>query len=245
MPRNSKGQEVLGQEWGNLAGLPAEQALKYVAQHAADLEGKLEKAGKAPRGGENDGDDTPPNSLDIARSLKSQSVAPLGAEFVGKREAARRQARSEVERLGYVWGDVESIVEQAMSGTTADQQTEPKAWIAAFVYAYGQSDLTRRMSNPNGGQGNPNSPPRSEYDDDVVVEGSMNSGRGGSNILGIQGRPKIDDPTEQRTKRGFEKVLGYRIPDEEWIALQDPDKIKTQEDWELFQDSQKPRGGVR
>lgn len=225
--------EVLGPQWGNLAGLPAEQALKYVAQHAADLEGKLEKANQAPRGGEDDV--VVPNSLDIARNLKQQSVAPLGAEFVGKRESARRTARLEVEKLGYNWGEAESIVEQAMSGTTAEQQTNPQAWVAAFVYAYGQADLAKRMSAPA-------SPPRSEYDEDVVIEGSMNGGRGGSNILGIQGRPKIEDPTEQRTKRSFEKVLGYRIPDEEWIALQDPDRIKTLEDWDEYQAGVKARG---
>ena len=234
---------VLGPEWGNLAGLPAEAALKYVAKHAADLEGKLEKANKNQRGGENlDDDPPPPNSLEIAKSLKQQSVAPLGAEFVGKRENARRQARTEVEKLGYVWGEVEGVVEQAMSGTTAEQQTNPQAWVAAFVYAYGQADLAKRMTKP---ASDPNSPPRSEYDDSVVLEGSMNAGRGGTNILGTQGRPRIEDPVEQRTKRGFEKILGYKIPDEEWIALQDPDRIKTQEDWNEFQEQQKARGGAR
>ena len=32
--------KVLGPEWGNLSGLPAEKALEYVAQYAADLEKK-------------------------------------------------------------------------------------------------------------------------------------------------------------------------------------------------------------
>lgn len=240
--------KVLGAEWGNLAGLPAEEALKYVAQHAADLEGKLEKANKPQRGGEmddNDGDMVVPNSLDVAAALNRQSKAPLGAEFVGRREAARRQARNEVEKLGYSWNEVESTVENAMSGTTAEQQTNPQAWVAAFVYAYGQNDLSKRMSGIPQNGASETSPPRDEYDEDVIVTRGMNAGKGRGSVMDMQGRPKIDDPVERNTKRGFEKVLGYKIPDDEWIALQDPDQIKTQEDWEEFKELQKAKGGVR
>lgn len=242
--------KVLGPEWGNLAGLPAEKALEYVAQYAADLESKANKP--APRGGENDSDDDDdgkrkvPNSLDIARSLNQQSKAPLGAEFVGRRENARRQARSQVEALGYKWNDVEGTVEDAMAGATPEQQTNPQAWVAAFVYAFGQADIMQRASNVQNGRSvedDDGSPPRSEYVDDEVVVRDMGADRGNRfPVNQNRNKNKIEDPTERRTKQQFEKVLGYRIPDDEWIALSDPDMIKTQEDWDEYQASRKQGG---
>ena len=231
-------EKVLGSEWGNLAGLPAEKALEYVAQYAADLEKKQAVSVKpAQRRGEDDDEPAKPNSLDIAASLNRQSKAPLGAEFVGKRENARRQARVQIEKLGYNWNDAESVIENAMSGATPEQQTDSRAWVAAFVYAFGQADIANRVKG-----GNP-PPPRNEYEESSVRSGSMNGERGNRLPVDQKQKARIEDPVEQNTKRQFEKVLGYKIPDEEWIALQDPDMIKTQDDWDEFQAIQKAKGG--
>lgn len=237
--------KVLGPEWGALAGLPAEEALKYVAEYAADLEGKVNK--QAPSGGEDDDDDGKPakvpNSLDVARALNQRSKAPLGAEFVGKRENARRQARSQVEALGYNWSEVEDMVENAMSGTEAEHQTNPQAWVAAFVYAYGQADIVKRSAKKPDDQddgGDSTTPPRAEFDDDVVVVRGMNADRGNRfPVDQNRNRNRIEDPTERRTKQQFERVLGSKISDEEWIALSDPDMIKTEDDWNEYQASRK------
>src|SRR3990167_1302514 len=115
-------EKVLGKEWGNLAGLPAEKALEYVAQYAADLEKRQNTPVKpAVRGGEDDDEPVKLNSLDIAASLNRQSKAPLDAQFVGKRENARREARAQLEKLGYNWNDAEAIIESAMSGASPEQ----------------------------------------------------------------------------------------------------------------------------
>lgn len=235
--------EVLGPEWGSLAGLPAEEALKYVAQYAADLEADKERSSQS--GGEpgdepeDSGSPKVPNSLNIARDLNRQSKAPLQAEFVGKRDSARRQARRHIEGLGYDWNDVEDVVEDAMSQVDADQQTNPQAWVAAFVYAYGQADVARRVNGQSDGGDDP-TPPRPEYDD-VRVRDMSGGDRGNRVPVDDSSRNKITDPVEQNTKRQFEKVLGKRIPDAEWIALQDPDMIKTEEDWKEFQAQQDRR----
>ena len=236
--------KVLGPEWGNLAGLPAEKALEYVAQYAADLEKKQNSPGKpAVRGGEDDDESGKPNSLDIAASLNRQSKAPLDAQFVGKRENARREARAQVEKLGYNWSDLETTIESAMAGATPEQQTDSRAWVASFVYAFGQADITKRVKRDASGESNDQSPPRVEYEDDVVTAGPMNGERGNRMPVNQKQKARIEDPVEQNTKRQFEKVLGYKIPDEEWIALQDPDMIKTQDDWDEFQAIQKAKGG--
>ena len=236
--------KVLGPEYGNLAGLPAEKALEYVMQYAADLEKKVPKNQPAPRGGEDDDEESDkPNSLDIANSLNRQAKAPLGAEYVGKRENARREARVQIEKLGYDWNEVEATIETAMAGASAEQQTDSRSWVAAFVYAFGQADIAKRVKGDVKGENGNTSPPRNDYDDEVVRSGSMNSERGNRMPVGDNQKGKIEDPVEQNTKRQFEKVLGYKIPNEEWIALQDPDLIKTQDDWDEFQATQKAKGG--
>lgn len=254
----ANGEDVLGPEWGNLAGYSAEEALKYVSQYAADLEDQLGRDGgddspSAPSqsGGEGEGsspDDSEegPDALDKARQMNQASKAPLGAEFVGQREAARRQARNQIEQVGYDWDSISDQVETVMSNVPAQQQTNPDAWVEAFVYVWGRTDVQRRVQQAQsgdggeqGGQATP-SPPRSEPSEGLettdVRSGPMTADRGKrGTVSDRESRPEIDDPIERNTKQNFEKILGRRISDEEWVRLRD-ESVNTMDDYNRLQD---------
>lgn len=245
--------EVLGPEWGNLAGLPAKQALEYVSQYAADLEDQVAAAKPKDdgRGGESgeENDDEPsgdkPSGLDIARQMNRQSKQPLGAEFVGRRESARTQARRQIEQLGYDWLEVSDAVETVMANVPAEQQVNKDAWVEAFLYVHGRADAARRAQRLQ--QGEPvddepvdQSPPRTVQD--RVIASPANADRGSRRTPDDRGqKARIEDPVERRTKGQFEKVLGRDISDEEWIALSQEAEIVTYEDYQRLQDELESR----
>ena len=226
---------VLGPEWGALAGMPAEEGLKIMAKYATDLESKIE--GSAPRRDDDDDDEpaTPAAPRDPgtdgatrARTMHNRSVEPAATQFVGKREAARMQARKAIEAKGLSWDDFASEVETAMSTTDAAMQINPAAWTEAWWYCWG---VAQRQTLESG----TNTPPRSETHTDVRVHaGDMNADRG-RRTPGRDDRPRIEDPEERKTKGKFERYLGIDISDEEWIRLQNED-VKTYEDYQRMQD---------
>jgi len=236
--------ELLGDEWGTLAGLPAEEALKVVAAYATELEEK----------GDASSDDTPratpkaDDVLDRVKQMKQQSMAPAATEFVGRRETARAKARKAVVDQGHDWDAFSVYIEEAMQNATAEQQVEPAAWYEAFKFVWGQSAWQHAQTPadaPNDDEPAANTPPRNEGARHVVevgVPGSMNVGKGDRRVDVDSTKFKITDPEEMNVKRNFERMLGKKIPDEEWGALQH-EEINTLDDYEDLQKRVEKKGG--
>lgn len=227
---------VTGPEWGPLAGLPYEEALRLTIQYAAELEKKVEGRGNS-RVSDDDSDDEDVefDARELAKGFHSQTVAPAANEFVGKRESAKATARQYIRQQGYDWNVYSDYVEQAMAKTTADQQIDPNAWVEAWWYVWGldkrQQELAAKQ-NPKSDEEETTSPPRSET---RVEQGSMNSDRP-SQRNSRPTQPKWDIPEDERkTKAAFERVLGIRMPDEEWYRLQN-EEINTYDDYMALQD---------
>lgn len=229
--------DVLGSEWGPLAGMPAEEGLKILSKYANDLESRLERDDdvETPDEGE--------QGLTLAKNLKRTSVQPAATEFVSKRAGAIAQARQALRSKGKSWDEYGDYVEQIMAGVDANQQLNAKAWEEAWWYCWGVNERNRAEK--------PESHPRSDADDEYEVEtrgvsGNMNTDRSRRSVPRDEGsKYKIEDPEERRTKGKFEKYLGIKMSDEEWIRLQD-ENIKTYDDYKELQDSMKqPERRVR
>lgn len=217
---------VLGEEWGALAGKDPEEALRIVTKYAE----KLEAGGR--------GEEDEPSSRDVAKDLKGRQSSPLTVEFLGKREGARAQGRAIVEGQGKDWNKFAAAIETIMSNVSPEQQTDGRIWAEAWWHLWGIAQREAELAPPAAEEeGEPKSPPRSEK---VVT--TVGGERGNRSPRGTTVTAKIEDPEERRVKSNFEKLLGQKISDDEWIALQDDvNPINTVEQYNELQDSLKPR----
>ena len=232
--------DVLGPEYGPLAGRTAEEALKITLQYASDLEDKAD----SPEGVDND--DPEPvkkGSLDFVKALKNAQTAPLATEtFVGRREAAKATARREImEDDGENWDSFASYIETIMANATADQQQNSLVWKEAFWLVWGQAARVQRVAESkdepvDGDQDGSPTPPRAEPRREEVIKASpANVERGTPRARGQDtSKNRIDDPIERNTKAKFARQLGVEMSDEEWIALQE-EEINTLEDYQALQ----------
>ena len=225
--------DVLGPEWGPLAGRTAEEALKLTTDYATSLEGKL---------GLNDEEEEKPDeqdSLQIAKGMNVKSKAPIGAEYVGNREAAKAAARQELKDNDPSFSDYESWIETVMSNMSADQQTDKTNWVEAYWYIWGQA---QRMQKNKPVEDDTTTPPGSEHVEETIHEPSVNvarsTPRGRQNV---SDQYRIEDPVERRTKQKFDQLLGKKMSDEEWYRLQTED-IKTLDDYKELQADLKRTG---
>ena len=224
--------DVLGPEWGPLAGRTTEEALKLTTNYATSLEEKL---------GLNEEEEKPEeqDSLQIAKGMNVKSKAPIGAEYVGNREAAKAAARQELKDNDPSFNDYESYIETVMANMSADQQTDKTNWIEAYWYIWGQA---QRIQKNKPVEETIDAPPGSEHVEEIIHEPSVNvarsTPRGRQNV---NDQYRIDDPVERRTKQKFDQLLGKKMSDEEWHRLQHED-IKTIEDYNELQEDLKRAG---
>lgn len=233
MPKNTP----LGNEWGALAGLDPEVAARRLAAYAKELEDRIEQ--RTTGAADDEDEDANPNTdLDTARNLHGRSVQPVATEFVGQREAAKSKARQNIRGQGFEWEQYGDYVEQAMANATPDQQTNANAWTEAWWYVWGTAkraeELARRAQPEDERPAQPATPPRSET---RVEQGAMTADR--SNGRGSRTAPRQwDIPEDERaTKRKFERHLGIKMSDEEWVRLQsEEDPIQTAEQYDALQE---------
>lgn len=230
--------EVLGAEYGALAGRTPEEALKLTMQYATGLEDKLgynEEDDKKP-------DEPKPDTLTIVRGMNAASKEPITTEFVGNREAAKSAARLELMNNDPSFAQYESYIENVMSKMDAKAQTDPKNWVEAYWYIWGQAQrIAQQNADKESDEARQDTPPVAVSTETVTHDSRVNAARGTP-----RGRPnvsdqfKIDDPDERRTKQQFERILGKRMSDEEWHRLQHDD-IRTLEEYEDLQEDLKQR----
>lgn len=245
MAQNDK----LGSEWGSLAGLPRDEALKILAEYAADLEDQVDaKTGAGGNSGDTpDDEDEEVDGRRVAKMLKSKQTEPLANEFVGRREAAKSKAAQQIRAANQDWNRLEDYVVQVMSNATPDLQTQPEAWVEAWWYVWGLEQRTQAL---NAGQEPP--PEEDDGEDEYIVDdeydepeepdtpipprpeqnvraGNMNSDRSTRQPRRKNNENRINDPTERRTKRHFEQYLGRKIPDKQWLEMRE---ANTLEDYE-------------
>lgn len=233
--------EVLGPEYGPLAGRTPEEALKITLKYASKLEDEAD-AGAVDL----DVDDTPPekkSALDFVKDLKTIQTQPMTTEsFVGKREAAKATARHEIiEVNGEDWDSFSPYIETVMSNATAEQQQSAPVWKEAFWLVWGQAERVRRIAETppdpvDDTDQDPDAHPRTEPRREESVQASpANAARGNPRArVEDTSRNKIEDPIERNTKSKFARVLGVEMSDAEWLALQN-EEINTLEDYQALQ----------
>ncbi len=231
--------EVLGPEYGALAGRTPEEALKLTMNYATGLEDKL---------GYNEDDKKPkveepkPDTMTVVRGMNAASKEPITTEFVGNREAAKAAARAELASNTPSFTDYEAHIETVMSKMKAEDQTNARNWVEAYWYIWGQA---QRLALQNDAQVDDDaaatSPPVSVSTETVTHDSRVNAARGTPRgRQNVSDQFKIDDPEERRTKQQFERILGKRMSDEEWHRLQHDD-IRTQEEYDDLQAELKQR----
>ncbi len=230
--------EVLGPEYGPLAGRTPEEALKLTMNYATDLEKKL---------GYEDGDDPPvekPGTLEVVKQMNAASKAPIATEFVGNRAAAKANARAQLADQDPTFDTYDAYIESAMSKMSAEQQVEPANWVEAYWFVWGHAQrIAKQNENKDdiNEQGDKDVHPGSKHVEDVIHDSRGNAARGTP-----RGRQNVADrfeldPADRATKKQFERILGKRISDEEWYRL-DNDDINTLEDYEDLQADLKRAG---
>ena len=230
--------DVLGPEYGALAGRTPEEALKLTMNYATDLENKL---------GYSEDDDKKEDKTDtltIVRGMNLKTKEPITTEFIGNRSAAKASARIELINQDPSFDSYDAYIEQVMSNMSVEQQTTSTAWVEAYWYIWGQA---QRLA-----QQNPTKEPEADATDtlpgsvtteEVVHASSANAARGTPRgRQNVADQFKIEDADERRTKQQFERVIGKRISEEEWYHLQHDD-IKTMDEYEDLQESLKQRAG--
>lgn len=256
-------EDVLGPEWGQLAGLPAKEALTLVSEYAANLEDKVSGAGgnrgEADEDGDEDGNGKPKGEdvrAALMQKLGKQQREPLATEYISNREAAIEQARNYIINKGHDWDRLSGYVKQAMAKAPATQQTDPKAWVLAWQHVWGMERWAREEEEAQAAAEEDEyedegyedaevdpweSMTRDESDPEVPPRPSRQVRRSPVNTRGGRRpppsrdrKPRINDPVERRTKRQFESFLGRGISDEEWIALDEGD-VNTAEEYEALQ----------
>lgn len=234
----------LGNEWGALAGRDPEEVARQLAAYATELEGRIES--RKVGDDDDDGDDAPDPALDVAKKLHGRTMQPVATEFIGQRESAKSKARQYLKGQGFDWDLYADYVDQAMANTSPDQQINPNAWAEAWWYIWGtakRAEELQRRAQPDD-QDLP--PARSEpaRRETTVERGNMNADR--DTGRGTRTAPRQwDIPDEERaTKRKFERHLGIKMSDEEWVRLQsEEDPINTYEAYQAVQE--KLTAGVR
>ena len=122
----------------------------------------------------------------------------------------------------------------------SDDHRSAKNWEEAYWYIWGQA---QRLAKQQGNQPDPNALPGSAHTVDVIHDSQANAARGTPRgRQNVSDKYRIDDPEERKTKKQFERILGKRISDEEWIRLADED-IKTLDDYQDLQADLQQRAG--
>lgn len=232
--------DVLGPEWGALAGRTQEEALKLTMNYATELEEKLAlndegKPKDPPK------DEPVPNGLQVAKTMNQASKAPLSTEFIGRREAAKAGARQQLKDEEVSFSDYEAYIEQVMSNMSAEQQTDPANWVEAYWFIWGKAQRVAHTAEPQGD--GTTTPPGTGHVETIIHEPSANAARGNPRGRAqVVDKFNIDDPVERETKRQFERILGKKMSNEEWIRLQDPEEnINTIEAYNALQEELNPR----
>ena len=229
--------EVLGAEWGELAGLPMEEGLKIMSEYAAQLEDKVP---------DDDGgnDAKPVDARALAREFKRASLAPAAAEFIGNRDSAKAQASESIKNQGLEWGLYSTYVEQVMAKATPEQQTDPNAWHEAWWYVWGVAKRKDAMKPADVKDDDDSaSPPRNEpaVIHHSVLAGDMNADGGSRSVPPMEDKKyKIDNEVESNTRDKFVQYLGVNISDMEWQMLKD---VNTREEYEALQEQLKAKKG--
>lgn len=238
--------DVLGPEWGALAGLPAEEGLKIVSEYAGKIE-SLRAGGNVEPPAEGDEPSTAPAAL--LHELAVRQRQPVASEFVGNRESAIQRAKLHITQQNQDWDRLHPYVVQAMAKATPQLQTDPNAWVEAWWYVWG---LEKRAEQ--------NKPAEEAPDEDSVSEDPWDALSGDEEEAAepIPPRPrqtvsrspvntqpqrtapankgsKITDPGTRRVKGQFENLLGRNISDREWQELDA--NVNTSEDYARLQKS--------
>ena len=232
--------EVLGPEYGALAGRTPEEALKLTMSYATDLENKLgyDAEGDPPKKEE------PTDTLAVVRGMNAKTKEPITTEFVGNRSAAKAAARLEIgQEADPSFDSYDAWIEQVMSNMSADQQTDSKNWVEAYWFVWGQAQrLAKQNAEKEPGEDTSDTPPVTQQET-VIHDSRVNAARGtprGRNNVADQF--VIEDADERRTKMQFERILGKKMSNEEWHRLQHDD-IRTLEEYEDLQEDLKQRSG--
>ncbi len=238
---DSENQEVLGQDWGALAGMTPKDALVAVLNMHGELSSenvKLKERLEAIVSGGGESPDKREETLNVELDIealkgdkaedelkryteavvdelyKKRRAEDFEADFPRRRAEAKRQAAEIVEREG---GNINEFLDQldkAMDekkGVSKEQQVDPASWAQAYFWLKGRQSL----------QGGGNS-----SGEDVYVE--RPTGRGGS-MMPRESELTYEMPEEKHTHRMFEQQLGQDIPMDEWVAFRD--RIKTVDDY--------------
>lgn len=256
--------DVLGPEWGQLAGMPAEAALELVAQMYESDPDRQDSAG----GNDDNEPQEEPTNVDreqLMKDLARRQRKPIGDEFVGRRDVAKSQARQHLVSKGKDWDRYESAVMTIMSRANPEQQANAKAWVEAWWYVWGLEQ--RSLEEKEVTDDNDTDEGEEEYEDDLQAAGSewddfLEDDEDDATIPPREEqvvrrtgppkrtrqtprearKPKIKDPKERQVKSNFERFLGRSISDEEWIALDD---VSTHEDYKKLQGRLERKGGRR
>ena len=230
--------DVLGPEYGALAGRTPEEALKLTMNYATELENKLGLEEETPP--------EPvkvPNALVVAKEMNTKSKEPITTEFIGNRQAAKAAARMQLRDEDVSFDTYDAYIEQVMSNMSAEQQTDAVNWVEAYWFIWGKAERVAKQKDPEPTtDGDPT--PTDELHTEEVVHTSTTS-RGNPRGRNTQVEQfKIEDPDELRTKQQFERILGKKMSNAEWVALQDESQnINTVEKYNELQESLKQRTG--
>jgi len=230
---------VLGPEWGALAGLEATTALEMITRRSYEQEQELEQlrpADPPASGGEPPVPARQTDIMEVVRTMNAATKAPLQAEFVGQRNVAKAQARAKIIEHGENWDAIDVDIESAMVQATPEQLVDAASWYNAFWLVWGVKQRDERLASINT-PAEPNALPHSQSTQQVtrVSAGSMNSHHGQRTPTDTR-TPKysVDNPEERQVRGQFERLIGERIDDEEWVRLSS-NEIRTQDDWNRLQ----------
>lgn len=256
-------EEVLGNEWGPLAGYTPTQALRMVSgmlnEKSAEvvqlkevLEQKVAEGKETPEPPETDGPDVDKlakMSPDEARKYIAEYTKQVAGTLVDQRLGQYRNQTFEMDRENAkltarrkVGPDFDRWAAQIDNYLTEknkvsrEAQISPQTWEQAYTYLVGQE--ARGMIQ--GPEGTPGGTSEREAGNRMLGERPNYNPR--SRRPG--GREEIlEDPDERHAHAMWEKQLDRKIPIDEWVAFRDNIRsITDYEEWVEQQELKKKRG---